>query len=242
MVTRLKWLGATLLLVATMVLAALGYDEGSTAEAIGAGFGIIVVPLALAAAARFLYLRFNRTAAKRPFWTPAVVAGAATVALIAGIAVGIEDEQDFGASVDSCKASEPSPLSDAPAGLRFAALTAAQEANLAAVAQDLPSEVALQELITRQVVERGQTIAVALAYPGVGSDENFRDFQAGFVDGARESGGTTEELEIGGSPAVVATLPQQGSTVAGRSGCNGILVASADEATAIRVARALLER
>jgi hypothetical protein len=237
---RLQWLGAAALLIAAVVITALGYDGESTARALGAGFGVLIVPLALTALGRFLYLRFSSAPEGQPFWTPLVFVIAATFALIAGVAMGVEDEQDFRTSVDTCKLTDPAPLEVAPPGLRFTELSAAQEASLAAVATDLPPAVTVDELESRQVVERGRTVAVALSYPGVGSDENFADFLAGFTDGAAESAGTSEELEIAGDRAVVATLPQQGSTVAARSGCNGLIVAAPEEATAVRVARALL--
>jgi hypothetical protein len=241
---RLQWLGAAALLVIAMVLGAIGFDDAeSTAESIGAGFGVVILPLAITALIRAAYIRFSARGGGRPFWTPAVLAAAGTLALVASVALGISDEQDFAAAVDDCKTMESSPLEVTPAGFTLAELEPAQVASLTTTFESggLPVEFTVQDLDARQVLQRNRPVAIALAYPGLGTGENRIDFEGGFIRGARDRNGSVDEIEIAGENAVLSTIPQEGATVATGKGCYALIVGAADEATAIEASRALLE-
>lgn len=244
MLVRIKWIGAAALLVIAMVLGAVGYDDAeSTAESIGAGFGVVVLPLAVTALVRFLYLRFGSRGDGQPFWTPLVLACAATVALVAAVALGISDEQDFAATVDDCKTAEPSPLDVTPAGFTLVALEAAQTQSIAGAfeAGGVPAEFAIADLDTRQMLQRGRPVAIALAYPGLGTGDNRTDFENGFTRSAHDRAGSVNEIEIAGERAVLATVPQEGTTIATGKGCYALAIGARNEDTAVAAARALLE-
>ena len=239
-----KWVGAGALLVCAMVFRALAEDDESTGYAIGTAFGMAFVALGVAAAARFVYLRVASRGEGTPFWAPSVLATAAAIALVLATAsTGANSDNspaNVASRVDDCLRT-PSPLSNPGGELALAELSEQQRQGvLSAFGDSLPAGYDPEDLDIQRVASGPRVVGLALAIPGI-EGQDLEDFEAGMASEAEQQGGATQRIDIGGRPAVIASVPSLGAAVAGGSGCYGVVIRANDQETATTVARALIE-
>jgi hypothetical protein len=224
-------------------IAYLRKSSGSEAYAIGYSFGTAVAIVVLAAVAVKLHARFSTREREIP------LAGA--VALVAVLAIGAQFVlrgserndaiEDFTELADQCTASGTEPFGAPSAGTTLVDLGAVERAAfVAGVETALPQGVSAERYVVKRIVEDGRTLGAAVAYPGVGSEQ---DALAGFKEGVAGDvlarGGSVSERSVAGAPSTVAQARGLG-IVAAANGCWGVAVVGPSSAVAQTMGESLL--
>lgn len=90
-------IGGFLLLSSGAITTAREADTEPFAEALGAGFGVVLIALVLALVLRFAYVRIR--GGERPVVSPWLVLTAGAVALFVNLALSANDVQDYESSL-----------------------------------------------------------------------------------------------------------------------------------------------
>ena len=233
------WVAATVgvLLMASFVVAtAVRKSDEGAAYALGAVIADIVMPLALAAAVRWAYVRWAAPGRRVTDWPWLLL----TAGVIAFILLGATAEREKDRAVEEahdCGATVGDPYAPLGRGLRYRPLDARSRELLQ---EALPAD--FRELYDARLVHEGDTVVGFVLTAAIRAGEDPREgFEAGFVERIQEQGATVRQDRVRGTPVTTAVLDGQ-SMVVNSIPCYGIAVISADMPSAKLIAAPLLER
>jgi hypothetical protein len=238
--TALWTVGGILLVTGLVLVAALRWNEGA-GRAIGIALVIGLIALALAFALRLLWTRIVRRRGAVVAPSLLVIAGALSVAAFAADAVRQADalraDPVEAGDASECTAADPDPLPPATGGLSYDELSRDQFRSLPREVELLTGSTEITDV--RQVLFGRSQLGFVVAAAGFGEEERQSDLLETVRAVAARVGAETNSFEVGGRPAILASVSERVRLVTS-SGCYAMIVGGLDERQVTYVARQLL--